>query len=106
MSAGRVSIPVPVWRLCVWLCLASAVGLASADQTSPRLPALFEALKTAESDIATRSLEADIWREWHVAPDKAAAELLDEIIVLMEAGELRAAPAVCDDLVSRYPGFR
>src|SRR5260221_11287120 len=41
-------------------------GTARADQDDPRLPALFERLKTVDSDAEARLGEALIWQIWSV----------------------------------------
>ena len=46
------------------MTLAAGAGPGRADQTDPRLPALFEALCVADSAESAMAMEAEIWSLW------------------------------------------
>jgi tetratricopeptide (TPR) repeat protein len=80
-------------------------GIAAADQTDERLPALFERLKTVGSDGEARSLEAVIWQLWIDSPDPEIGALMQRGIGAMSNDQEEQAVAIFTEMVERKPDF-
>ena len=80
-------------------------GTARADQDDPRLPALFERLKTVDSDAEARLVEALIWQIWSVSADDEINALMQRGLRAMVEGDARQALAIFDEMVRRSPNF-
>ena len=75
-----------------------------ADQNDPALEPLFTQLKDADA-VQGQALEEQIWAIWLQHPDRIAASLLDEGVVLMSRRRWTEALALFDQLVVRAPAF-
>ena len=77
-----------------------------ADQTDPRLPELFERLRTA-TDARTAQLTAsNIWLIWSEKPDnKRLSRLLRQGTQQMNAGRLREAEKLFTSVIHADPDF-
>ena len=92
------------------ILVAVALGLSGkfskADQTDPRLPELFESLKSATDAKTAQDTASDIWRIWLEKPDdKQIAELLRQGIEQMNAGHLRKAEKLFTSVINAAPNF-
>ena len=81
-------------------------GPLRADQTDPRLPGLFDSLKTAP-DAKTAQATADrIWRIWTENPDnQLLTKALNEGVAQMNAGRLREAEQLFTSVIEADPDF-
>ena len=86
-------------------CLSGMFGYGYADQTDPRLAALFDKLKVADSPSASAVIERNIWQIWLDARDEKTQGLVDLGVNLMGSGQLRAALSVFDEVVSSAPDY-
>ena len=80
-------------------------GTARADQDDPRLPGLFERLKSARSETEARLVEALIWRSWSASSDDEVNALMLRGMRALTDGNPRQALAVFDALVQHSPHF-
>jgi tetratricopeptide (TPR) repeat protein len=90
--------------LCLAALLMPAAPLTAA-QDDPRLPALFERLRTAQSEIEAVPIEALIWSIWSESADPESARLLQDGIGAMGR---RAFPEAIDAFSAatrRQPSF-
>lgn len=86
------------------LCITG--NISKADQTDPRLPKLFERLKTATDAKTAKDTASNIWRIWSEKPDnKWLAELLRQGIDQMNAGRLREAEKLFTSVIAAAPDF-
>ena len=85
--------------------LTLAARPAPADQTDPRLPALFEALMASPDPIAAANIEGQIWQLWLDGGSEAINQQLRIGMRAMSDGRLHAAIAAFSDVTSRAPGF-
>src|SRR6185312_3290890 len=95
-------------RLLIWLAVLTALvvaGAARADQKDPRLPALFDQLKSAPDPDAATELEAKIWSIWVLSGDKEIDGLMAE--GEREMGERRYPQALqaFNRIVEKKPDF-
>ena len=76
--------------ILITLALGFSGNISKADQNDPRLPKLFESLKSATDAKTAKLTASDIWRIWSEKPDdKRIAELLRQGTEQMNAGHLR-----------------
>jgi Tfp pilus assembly protein PilF len=79
---------------------------ARADQKDPRLPELFERLKTATDSRSAQLTASDIWRIWSEKPDnQRLSRLLGKGIDQMNAGRLREAEKLFTTIIHASPDF-
>lgn len=78
---------------------------ARADQTDPRLDALFAALQAAPSVEDAKPIEDEIWRIWRTGEDMKSSRDLQYGVDAMRARRLPLAAAVFTKLVKRRPAF-
>jgi tetratricopeptide (TPR) repeat protein len=104
MTVG-ISLMTIVRTLCLVVSLVGFAGAGFADQTDPRLDALFGRLKAASGPAESVSIEGEIWAIWLVAPDEATQSRLDSGIDAMGRGDLAAALEAFDEVVALAPGF-
>jgi tetratricopeptide (TPR) repeat protein len=78
---------------------------ARADQTDPRLEALFTHLKAASHPLAAREIEIDIWHIWADSDDGAVRALMQQGLLAMDQGDLRRALDKFDQIVHIAPNF-
>lgn len=76
-----------------------------ADQTDPRLDALFAQLKTADTPAAAETVQAQIWQIWSQTGDAVSADLLQRGSARLEQGDAQGALVIFDQLVKQQPGF-
>ena len=90
---------------CLLVGLVGFAGTGFADQTDPRLDALFGRLKTAAGLPESVSIEKEIWAIWLDAPDEATQSLLDSGIDAMGSGDLGGALKAFNGVVALAPAF-
>ena len=91
--------------ILITLALGFSGNISKADQNDPRLPKLFESLKSAPSQTA-QVTASDIWRIWSEKPDnKRIAELLRQGTEQMNAGQLRKAEKLFTLVINAAPDF-
>ena len=77
-----------------------------ADQTDPRLPELFERLKTATDAKTAQVTASDIWSIWSERPDnERLSRLLKKGTEQMNAGRLREAEKLFTTIIDSAPDF-
>ncbi|SDF94896.1 tetratricopeptide repeat protein [Thalassobaculum litoreum] len=94
-------------RLSVALVfLLGAANASQADQTDPRLDALFEKLRIAEVFSIAHATEQQIWIIWHEAPEiPEVAEIMEDGLQSMRESRLGDALEAFDKAVRRAPTF-
>ena len=81
-------------------------GPLRADQTDPRLPGLFDSLKTAPDAKAAQATAVRIWRIWSENPDnQLLTKALNEGVAQMNAGRLREAERLFTSVIEADPDF-
>ena len=81
-------------------------GPLRADQTDPRLPGLFDSLKTAPDAKAAQASADRIWRIWSENPDnQLLTKALNEGVAQMNAGRLREAERLFTSVIEADPDF-
>lgn len=81
-------------------------GPLRADQTDPRLPGLFDSLKTAPDAKAAQATADRIWRIWTENPDnQLLTKALNEGVAQMNAGRLREAERLFTSVIEADPDF-
>ena len=81
-------------------------GPLRADQTDPRLPGLFDSLKTAPDAKAAQATADRIWRIWSENPDKQLlTKALNKGVAQMNAGRLREAERLFTSVIEADPDF-
>lgn len=92
--------------LAVLLLLAGISAAPSrADQTDPRLDALFRELRTTDSAIAAANAEREIWATWLEVAEPAAARATARGVRYMQLARLDAAEAAFTRAVEAAPAF-
>lgn len=97
-------------RLLALLALLAVLGgapfgRATADQTDPRLDALFAGLKAAPGLARAQRLEAQIWRIWLQHPDAEAYKATQLGVAHMNRGDADAAERAFSRAIKRQPDF-
>ena len=88
------------------LALGFSSNISKADQNDPRLPKLFESLKSATDAKTAQVTASNIWRIWSEKPDdKRVAELLKQGTMQMNAGHLRKAEKLFTSAINAAPDF-
>lgn len=87
------------------LLLAAAVSPAVADQTDPRLDALFARLKATMDPGEAHEIEQTIWFIWSRSPSAAASLMLRQGTQYMNEGKHEAAQNNFDAVVELAPDF-
>ena len=85
--------------------MLAAIALAQEGRSNAMLDTLFAKLQTATDPIAVQSLEAAIWEQWVMVPDRAQRELMMRGIAEMQQRELRASVATFSKLIEMAPGL-
>ena len=81
-------------------------GPLRADQTDPRLPGLFDSLKTAPDAKAAQATADRIWRIWSENPDnQLLTKALNKGVAQMNAGRLREAERLFTSVIEADPDF-
>ena len=92
--------------ILITLALGFSGNISKADQNDPRLPKLFESLKSATDAKTAQVTASDIWRIWSEKPDdKRIAELLRQGTEQMNAGHLRKAERLFTLVINAAPDF-
>ena len=92
--------------ILITLTLGLSGNISKADQNDPRLPKLFESLKSATDAKTAQVTASDIWRIWSEKPDdKRIAELLRQGTEQMNAGHLRRAEKLFTSVINAAPDF-
>lgn len=100
-----------MWRtvftllLILPLAVAAPFAHARADQTSPDLKILFQQLKTAQDTQVAGAIQQEIWQIWLHSGDAEVNQHMQEGVVLMNAGHLKAALKIYDRMVKAAPDF-
>ncbi|MBL8837820.1 MAG: tetratricopeptide repeat protein [Alphaproteobacteria bacterium] len=92
-------------RVLALALLVLAASPAQADQTDPRLPALFERLRTTSSASEAADLRDLIWQIWFAAGDVEVDNLMEMGERAMAGGQLGLALAMFDAVIERRPEF-
>ncbi len=87
-----------IWPFAAGACPMS--GVVSEDH-----PALFDTLKTSESEMAGRTIQNQIWELWIVAPDARSQSLLDEGRERIRYGDYEGAETVLSELIEYCPTY-
>ena len=98
----------PAGRRCgLVLAMAGAlwVSSASADQTDPRLPELFEFLRNTGEPALAREAELRIWRIWMSSGRDDIDGIMREGIEAMQSGRFGEAIEDFDRIVEMAPDF-
>ena len=104
MNAYRYLIKVIAFLTV--LITFSHMGLVRADQTDPRLPDLFDSLKTAPDAASAQATAGRIWRIWSENPDnQLLTQTLNEGVVQMNAGRLHEAERLFTAVIEADPDF-
>ena len=94
-----------MWKaLVAWLLLLLPAALA-ADQSDPRLDAMFERLRATEDSVEAEHLTTEIWRIWRQTGDLDAARLMREGLRAMDENRYRSALESFDALIREQPEF-
>jgi tetratricopeptide (TPR) repeat protein len=98
-------------QLALFLAAGAAVAAvflavpARADQTDPRLDALFEALRDTQDEARAAALTAEIWARWLDSGNNAVNERLRVGSSAMDGGNWPVAVAAFDEVVTMAPDF-
>jgi tetratricopeptide (TPR) repeat protein len=98
----------PVTRLAqIAVCLALVLFAwpLAADQTDPRLDALFGELKDAEQATVAQQVEREIWNIWTASDDGAVTLLMRDGVAAMARQDYRGAVRKFDQIVDIAPDF-
>ena len=92
--------------ILITIALGFSGNISKADQNDPRLPKLFESLKSATDAKTAQVTASDIWRIWSEKPDnKRIAELLRRGTDQMNAGHLHKAEKLFTLVINSAPDF-
>jgi tetratricopeptide (TPR) repeat protein len=91
-------------RVIALVLALAAAAPARADQSDPRLPALFARLQSADAASAAE-LRAQIWEIWFAAGEPEVDALMEQGEAAMGSGALRMALALFDAVIERRPDF-
>lgn len=89
--------------LALLLLLAPHAG--HADQTDPRLDALFSQLQTASDPAAAARIDAEIWRIWGRHRDQRAFETTVVGATFLSQGQTELAALAFTEAIDRAPDF-
>lgn len=95
-------------RLLTWMATAATLSFVTgvnADQTDPRLNALFRALRGASSPEAAESIEAQIWTLWTSSGNPEVDRLMAIGIAAMNRERYDLALGAFNQVVARAPKF-
>jgi tetratricopeptide (TPR) repeat protein len=94
------------WLAVALVLLLGATGAARADQSDPRLDALFEKLRIAEVFSIAHATEQQIWIIWHEAPEiPEVAETMEVGLQAMRESRYEDALHAFDRAVQLAPDF-
>ena len=93
-------------RACLFALLGAMLGwsaLAQEGRSNAMLDTLFAKLQTATDPMAIQSLEAAIWEQWVMVPDRAQRELMMRGIAEMQQRQLRESVETFSKLIDMAP---
>jgi tetratricopeptide (TPR) repeat protein len=93
-------------RACLFALLGAMLGwsaLAQEGRSNAMLDTLFAKLQTATDPMAIQSLEAAIWEQWVMVPDRAQRELMMRGIAEMQQRQLRESVETFSKLIDVAP---
>lgn len=94
------------WPLLVSLApLLGQPSVADADQTDPRLPALFDRLQQTDNPAVARLTEFMIWQIWGESGKGDLDRLMREGEEAMGAADFKTAKARFDAVIAARPDF-
>jgi tetratricopeptide (TPR) repeat protein len=96
---------LPILAAAIVLGLGLGPLHAWADQTDPRLKALFENLRTAPSPQAAADVESQIWAIWAKSGDQSLDQVFDLGSRAMAIGDTATALKLFDAIVEKAPNF-
>ncbi len=80
-------------------------GNSFADQADPRLPDLFDELKSAADAGEAAVVEQQIWEIWHTAPNEELQQLMRQGMDAMNNSDLAQARSVFDEMIKLAPDY-
>ena len=95
-------------RLFSWIATAATLSFATigmAAQNDPRLPALFDHLKSLPNAVSAAETEQEIWAIWHVSGNEEIDRMMVVGIHAMSRREFKRALTTFDAIIERAPGF-
>ncbi len=87
------------------LAILLAAPAATADQTDPRLDALFRELRETDSAVAAANAEREIWSIWLEVDEPAAARAVARGVRFLQLSRLDAAEAAFTRTIEAAPDF-
>lgn len=75
------------------------------DQTDPRLPGLFDELKSAVDAGKAAVVEQQIWEIWHTAPNEELQQLMRQGMDAMNQSDLAQARSIFDEMIELAPDY-
>ena len=91
--------------LCLVILALVHVASARADQSDPRLDALFVQLQNASNPSVARRAEQEIWAIWHETPDDRSMEIMLNAREAFDLDDYATAIGLLNDLVAHAPDF-
>ena len=90
----------------LFLCAAAAVSPAAADQTDPRLDALFDALRAPSGTAAeAEATQSRIEAIWYAPPETGVGLLFDRAVTALNADETRLAREILTHVNGLAPRY-
>lgn len=86
-------------------CTLLIVVPVQADQTSDRLPALFEKLQSTLDTNKAERIEQQIWAIWGLPEERKASVPFASGVIAMQHGDYRGARLYFDKVVKTAPNF-
>ena len=80
-------------------------GAGLADQTDPRLDALFLTLKNSQDQLQLMEVEARIWEIWYESGHDDIDELMAQAAHQVQSGDLAAAESIYSQVIEKLPRF-
>ena len=94
------------WLTVALVLFLGAADTSRADQTDPRLDALFNKLRIAEVFSIAHATEQKIWIIWHEPPEiPEVSEIMEDGLQAMRESRLQDALAAFDAAVLKAPTF-
>ncbi len=93
------------WSILAVVAVLLTAVPASATQNDPRLPELFDRLRTTDDPREAQILELAIWQIWTEAGEAATDSLMRLGLQAMQTGNLPGALELFDAVTTRKPDF-
>ncbi len=100
VSAPRISICMMVTIVVLAYCANSR-----ADQSDPKLDALFVQLRAATNPVIARRTEREIWAIWQHPPNDTARQMMRHAQAALDQRDFESAIRLLDKLVAHSPNF-